>query len=131
MTRDDYGRLGLDGPGREAHAAWRGGDSHEHQLDRLADRGSLNLALMQPLADAVVRLHEIAEWCFDSAFEGMTRTVQRHHAALRQPCLGVVDQTAGEEAVERTFQLIHQHADRLESRRTAGSSSDMDTETSI
>lgn len=121
VTREADGSLALDGAG--APVDWllemRRFDQ-EALLDRLAERGALDLSLMRPLAAAIVRLHAGAERRPDQGGEPGMRWVVDGNAAGFAEQGALLDETACRLAVDRARHALARHASLLEARREAG-----------
>ena len=93
----------------------------EAQLDRLAERGALDEALMPRLADAVADLHDVAEWSFEhGGRDGMAAVLRGVRDGMREHGPGVLDLEAAERLASASFQTLERQAVRLDARRAAG-----------
>ena len=93
----------------------------ETQLDRLAERSALDLELMPQLADAIVQLHELAEWRFDhGGRNGMAAVIRGNRDGLRSHGPDALDRTACDRVTADSFDMLGRHTDLLEARRKVG-----------
>jgi aminoglycoside phosphotransferase family enzyme/predicted kinase len=122
ITRQPDGSLAIDGPGQPID--WlveMVRFDQETLFDRLAERGRLELALMGPLAEAVVRLHASA--CIRSGHggrAGMTWVVDGNARSFREEAAPVLDRAAAAALIAETSAAIAQHACRLDARSRGG-----------
>ena len=121
ITREPDGSLALDGHGPAVD--WLIEMTRFDQdtlLARLADRHALDLALMPTLADAVARLHRLAEWRVDHGGRaGMMWVIRGNRDGFEQ-----FGDTLGSDAWQRItaqcLALVERHTRLLESRRRLG-----------
>ena len=121
ITREPDGSLALDGHGPAVD--WLIEMTRFDQdtlLTRLADRHALDLALMPTLADAVARLHRLAEWRVDHGGRaGMMWVIRGNRDGFEQ-----FGDTLGSDAWQRItaqcLALVERHTRLLESRRRLG-----------
>ena len=122
VTVDPDGSLAFDGAGQVVD--WlveMNRFDQDSQLDRLAERAALDLCLMPHLAEAVVRLHDVAEWRFDhGGLEGMSWVIQGNRDGFRRYGPGSLDDAVCERVSTDAYTLMQQHTDRLERRRLTG-----------
>ena len=122
VTREADGSLALDGAGPAID--WlvemvRFAD--DAQLDRLAARRALALDLMPALADAVVKLHDLAEWRFDrGGCEGMVEIITGNRAGLDRYGSHVLDPAACRRLTDDSLSMVELHEVLLEARRRLG-----------
>ena len=122
VNRAPTGSLALDGrgPAVDYLVEMRRFDA-DAQLDRLAERGALDDALMPRLADAIADLHEIAEWSFEhGGRDGMSAVLRIVRDGMREHGPGVLDRQAAEHLSAASFRTLTREADRLDARRAAG-----------
>ncbi len=122
VSQAPTGSLALDGSGRAVdHVVEMQRFDADAQLDRLAARRALDEALMPRLADAVVHLHEVAEWSFDhGGRDGMATVLRGVRDGMRAHGPGVLDRNAGERLSAASFRRLDRPADLLDARRAAG-----------
>ncbi len=122
VRRAPDGRLALDGRGHAIdHVVEMTRFDADAQLDRLAARHALDRALMPRLADAVVRLHEVAERNFDyGGHAGMSAELRGVRKALRTYGRGVLDLEAAERLSAASQGALRRRADLLDARRAHG-----------
>ena len=116
------GELALDGLGRAVDylVEMRRFDA-DAQLDRLAEQGALDVALMPRLADAIADLHEAAEWSVDyGGRDGMAAVLRGLRDGLREHGPAVLDGEAAERLSAASFRALTRHENRLDARRATG-----------
>jgi uncharacterized protein len=122
VTCDGDGTLALDGDG--AAVEWLVEMSRFDEsdvLDGLAERGTLDLALMPALARAVAKLHAVAEWRFDrGGRRGMAWVIDGNADGFHEYGQGALDPAACRRLTTRTHEMLERHADRLMARRAQG-----------
>ena len=116
------GSLALDGPGRAIdYLVEMKRFDDAAQLDRLAERGALDLALMPRLADAIADLHDVAERSFrHGGRDGLAAILRGVRHGLRADGAGVLDREAGDRLSEASFRTLDGRADLLDARRASG-----------
>ncbi len=122
VSQAPTGSLALDGWGRAVDylVEMRRFDT-EAQLDRLAERGVLDEALMPRLADAIADLHDIAERSFEhGGRDGMAAVLRGVRKGLREHGPGVLDQGTAERLLAASFRMLVRQENRLDARRAAG-----------
>lgn len=122
VRRAPDGRLALDGRGHAVDYVVEmtrfDGDA---QFDRLAARHALDWALMPRLADAIVRLHEVAERRSDHGGRaGMSATLRGIREALHTHGRGVLDLDAAERLWAASRGALRRGAGLLDARRDRG-----------
>ncbi len=91
------------------------------QLDRLAEQGALDDALLPRLADAVADLHQVAERTFEyGGRDGMASVLRGVRDGMRTHGPGVLDPGAAEHFSAAGLQALKQQADLLDGRRASG-----------
>jgi aminoglycoside phosphotransferase family enzyme len=122
VTLAPDGSLALDGWGRAVD--WlvdMARFDQEAQLDRLAARQALDLRIMAPLADAIVRLHDVAEWRFDhGGRDGMAWVIRSNHDDFHKYGRDVFDTTDCARVTTDSFEMLDRHAPLLEARQRSG-----------
>ena len=122
VTREADGSLALDGQG--AAIDWLVEMVRFDQdtlFDRLAERGRLDVALMEGLAWAIVRLHADATVRADHGGRaGMTWVVDGNALGFVEQGVAVLDPAACERLTADTRAAIDRHATRLDARRRGG-----------
>ena len=122
VSRAPDGSLSLDGWGRAVD--WlveMTRFDQDTQLDRLAQRGTLDLELMPRLADAVAHFHDLAEWRVDQGgLEAMAAVLRGNRDGLLEHGRGVLDATACQRLSSESFEMLERQTHLLEARRQAG-----------
>lgn len=117
----DNGTLALDGAGQEVD--WvivMRRFPQEALLDRIAAAGSLDLALMPRLAEAVARLHARAAPRGDHGGAGGMRWVVEGNAEAFADEAGGLDRSVCSEVTRAGLAALDRHAARLDRRRASG-----------
>lgn len=122
VTVETDGTLALDGDGVAVDWVVEMARFDERDvLDRLAERGALDLALMPVLARAVAKLHAVAEWRFDhGGRRGMAWVIDGNADGFAEYGPGVLDHDACRRLTARSREMLEQEADRLMQRRPQG-----------
>lgn len=122
VTCDANGSLALDGDGPAVEWLVEMSRFDESDvLDGMAERGTLDLALMPELARAVARLHAIAEWRFDhGGRRGMAWVIDGNADGFHDYGPGVLDPAACLRLTTRSHEALSHQADRLMTRRAEG-----------
>jgi aminoglycoside phosphotransferase family enzyme/predicted kinase len=90
-------------------------------FDRLAERGRLDIGLMEGLADAIARLHDDAERHADrGGRSGMAWVVEGNASGLVEQGAGILDVGDCDRLTARTRAALAQHASQLDDRRDRG-----------
>jgi aminoglycoside phosphotransferase family enzyme/predicted kinase len=90
-------------------------------FDRLAARGVLDLALMRPLATAIVQFHERAERRPDhGGTPGMAWVVDGNAAGLAEQGAGILDPAACADLTRTSREALERHRRLLDVRRDSG-----------
>lgn len=90
-------------------------------LSHLAERQALDIALMPPLAKAIVRFHELAEWRFDyGGRDGMRAIVTGNAEGLEHPDTLALSAATLRQVTETSLAAIDSHTELLEQRRLSG-----------
>ena len=93
----------------------------ETQLDRLADRHELDMNSMPELADAIARLHGVAEWRFDhGGVDGLSWVVDGNRQGFIEYGEGLLEPQAYERVTAQARALLDRHRLTLDARRLAG-----------
>ncbi|MCY4585784.1 MAG: AAA family ATPase [Bryobacterales bacterium] len=91
------------------------------QLDRLAERGALEAALMPRLADAIAHLHGVAEPSLQhGGRDGMAAVLRGLRDGMCEHGPGVLDQEVVERVSSASFRTLYRQAELLDGRRAAG-----------
>jgi len=123
VTRETDGTLSLDGQGEPLDwVVEMVRFDQEALFDRLAERRRLDLALMDGLADAIARLHAIAERRTDRGGRGgMDWVVDGNALAFAEQIPAGTEREIGAVVTAAARAAIDRHAGLLESRRLQGS----------
>lgn len=122
VTKQPDGSLGFDGPGTPVEwlVDMRRFDQ-DALFDRLAARGRLDLALMLPLARAIVAFHARAERRPDhGGAAGMAWVIDGNARGFEEHGRGILDAPAAARLTDRARQELERHRDRLEARQGDG-----------
>ena len=93
----------------------------ETLFDRLAERGRLDLDLMEGLADAIARLHDEAERYPDrGGSSGMAWVVEGNASGLAEQGAGILDVGDSARLTAATRAVLAKHAQQLDDRRNLG-----------
>lgn len=116
------GLLALDGWGHAVDYVVEMKRFHaDAQLDRLAERGGLDEALMPRLADAVADLHEVAEASFDQGGRrGMAAVLRGVRDGMRAHGREVLEHAAAEPLWAACLRALVLRGSLLDARRAAG-----------
>ena len=122
VSRASDGSLAWDGRGHAVDSVVEMARfDQETQLDCLAERGALRIALMTPLADAIVHLHEIAEWSFDhGGRDGMAAVIRGNGDGLRTYGRDTLDAAACDRFTTTSFETLDRQTPALDARRAGG-----------
>lgn len=122
VTRDVGGHLALGGAGEIVEWLVEMIRFDEETLfDRLAARGALPLALMEPLAGAIAAFHAKAQPIADQGGRaGMAWVVDGNETGLAEQGRGVLDATAAARLIARTRLELDRQGERLDVRRRDG-----------
>lgn len=122
VTRADSGELALGGNGPVVD--WvieMVRFDQDLLLDRLAERGALELALMGPLASAITRFHRQAAHRHDhGGAGGMAWVVDGNQAAFAEQGAGILDRDDCRALTHDASIAVDQHAALLDRRRSTG-----------
>ena len=122
VTRSSAGHFDLDGAGRVVD--WlvvMNRFDRDAQLDERANQHVLSLGLMPPLAAAIAKLHDMAEWRFDfGGLEGLLWVVEGNREGFRKYGGDSLDATTYEQLSTTSWAIAQEHGHRLEARRRAG-----------
>ena len=122
VTRSEDGALSLGGEG--VPVDWvieMTRFDQDDLLDRLAARGALDLALMRPLADAVVQLHRQADARRDhGGAQGMAWVIEGNARDLTSADAGILDASARDAVVVESRAALARHQPLLDARRIGG-----------
>ena len=122
ITRDAGGRFAIGGTGQVVDwlVVMRRFDD-ELLLDRVAERGHLDVGLMAPLARAVADLHAAAEPRSDKGgVEGMRWVVDGNEQAFRDDVGSILDPAVCADVIAASRRAIDCHAALLDDRRRTG-----------
>jgi uncharacterized protein len=120
ITREDDGRLALDGSGRliDAVVEMRRFDQDD-LFDNMARRGALTPRLMTDLASRIAAFHRDAAVSFKhGGVAGMAAVLDINEQALRATAL--VPKEAADACAQDFHRALARHGDRLEMRRAGG-----------
>ncbi len=122
VTLDHAGSLELGGNGQAIEWLVEMSRFEESSLlDRLAERGALELTLMADLAHAVARFHAIAEWRFDhGGRRGMAWVIDGNADGFHEYGGGALDAADCRQLTTLSHATLDQQADRLMTRRAQG-----------
>lgn len=122
ITRDVTGTLVLGGTGTPVDWVIEMARFDQESLfDRLAGRGALDLAMMRPLASAIVEFHRTAESRPDhGGRDGMAWVIDGNDVELAARGAGVLDDTTRARVIRGARAALDGHADLLERRRREG-----------
>jgi aminoglycoside phosphotransferase family enzyme/predicted kinase len=122
VTRESDGRLILDGRGEPVE--WlvdMARFDQEALLDRLAERNTLDLALMPRLGEAVADFHRGAAVRTDhGGYAGMAWVLRGNDEGFAQQGVGILDPRICRDLSERSRRELERHAALLDERRAAG-----------
>ena len=122
VTRHPDGTLAIDGSGVPVDWLVEMVRFDQDTLfDRLAERGRLDLELMGPLAEALVRMHASA--CIRGGHGGraaMRSLADRNARSFREQAADIFDPVACAMLSAATSEAIDHHASRLDARRRGG-----------
>jgi hypothetical protein len=123
VGRDASGRLAIGGQGTPVDWLVEMVRFDQATLfDRLAERHQLDAGLMDGLADAIVRLHAIAQPRPDHGGRaGMAWVVDGNAQGFVEQGGGVLDPAACDRLTADSHAALDRHADRLDARRHQGS----------
>ena len=122
VSRAPTGLLALDGWGRAVdYVVEMKRFDADAQLDRRAERGVLDEALMPRLADAVADLHEVAEASFDQGGRrGMSAVLRGVRDGMRSHGRDVLEPAAAEPLWTACLRALVRRGSLLDARRAAG-----------
>jgi aminoglycoside phosphotransferase family enzyme/predicted kinase len=122
VTREPDGSLALGGSGTPIDWLVEMNRFDQDALfDRLAERGRLDLAMMDPLATAVARFHVAAEPRKDyGGRKGMTWVIDGNAAGFANFGSGVLDSAAASRVTDDTRAALDRCGSLLDGRREAG-----------
>ncbi len=122
ITRLAGGSLALDGHGTPVDwVVEMARFDQEMLLDRLAERHALDLELMPQLAEAVARLHTLAEWRFDEGGrDGMAWVIKGNAKDLAHFGRGLIDPVDRISLNARQLTALNRQAELIDERRLAG-----------
>jgi uncharacterized protein len=122
VTREPDGSLALNGSGPAVE--WLVDMvrfDQEALLDRMAERGALDLALMRPLASAIAAFHRTAARRHDhGGLAGMGWVIEGNADGFTRQGAGILDPRMCAEVTERARSELVRHTRLLEERRLAG-----------
>lgn len=122
VTREDDGSYALGGRGTPVE--WlveMNRFPQENLFDRLASAGRLDLELMSPLADAIVRFHAAAAHRSDhGGVAGMSWVVEGNAAGFAEFGTGCMDPRASARLTADSRLELNRQASLLEARRASG-----------
>jgi aminoglycoside phosphotransferase family enzyme/predicted kinase len=122
VTQEADGRLVLDGRGEPVE--WLVDMTRFDQealLDRLAERGTLDLALMSQLGEAVADFHRGAAVRTDhGGYAGMAWVLRGNDEGFAQQGAGILDPRIWRDLSERSRRELDRHAALLDERRAGG-----------
>ena len=122
VTRQPDGSLALGGSGQPVDWLVAMDRFDQDRLfDRLASRGALDLALMQPLAVAIARFHELAERRPDyGGSASLRRVVDGNAFGFADQGNGILDHIACAALTRACHEHIERHTPLLDARRDRG-----------
>lgn len=122
VTREADGSLALGGRGSPVEwVVEMARFDQETLFDRLAERGRLDIAWMEPLAASIVRLHADATPRADrGGTAGMTWVVDGNASGLAEQGAGILPPAACARLTADARAAIARHAVRLDARRLGG-----------
>ena len=122
ITREADGSLAFGGRGTPIEWVIEMARFDEDRLfDRLAAQGTLDLALMEPLAAEIARFHLATDERPDhGGSKGMTWVVEGNATGFAAEGAGILDPTLCDRVTDAARTALRRHANLLEARRRSG-----------